>query len=132
MFNHHPRTDIPHTSYARDIYVLVFDLFLDPQVSKILLLAYCTWVTRRTGAADVQAYAQDHLNDVISNGASFIALAIAVSHSEGGSILWILDPLAAVAVALWILYSWLQTGREHVAMLAGKSADPQMLRQVRG
>merc|ERR1712023_258183 len=34
---------------------------------------------------------------------------------------------AAILIAIWIISSWLQTGKEHVVKLAGKAADPAVV-----
>jgi len=44
--------------------------------------------------------------------------------------IWWIDPAAAAAIAIFIIYSWAETGKEQVDMLAGRAASPEFLRKV--
>lgn len=72
----------------------------------------------------IQVLAQDHRNDCISN---FVALLCAY----GAQHLWIyLDPIGAILVSIYIACTWFLTGKEHLAMLSGKSADPDFINRI--
>jgi len=54
----------------------------------------------------VGAYAHDHFNDVVTNSFGVVAVVVA-AHVK---MLWVLDPICAIVIAFWIVYSWAQTG----------------------
>jgi cation diffusion facilitator family transporter len=90
---------------------------------KFVLFLYCRQFPE---SESVSAYAQDHLNDVISNTPSFL-FAFVASSMPGW---WFLDAVAALLVSLYILHTWVQTARENVAVLMGQSAPPDVLRKL--
>jgi len=77
-----------------------------------------------TGA--VEAYAQDHLNDVFTNFFGAAALFCATQWAE----MWWLDPAGAVLIEIWIIISWMETGYEQFALLSGVSASPNFLQEL--
>ena len=64
-----------------------------------------------SGLVPVEALADDHRNDVVTNALGAAAMALAV---EDTAHLWLCDPLGAVLLALWIVYSWAGEGAELV------------------
>lgn len=90
-------------------------------VVKGMLFVFCR--IYRAESVAVQALAQDHFNDIISNIVAVAAVAVSASISS----VWFLDPLTASLIALYILHSWLNEGKEIVRQLAGLSATPQLL-----
>lgn len=87
----------------------------------------CRAVARKHGSVACEAYAQDHRNDVLTNlvGAGAVSLAWAAP-----GYLSYLDPVGAIAIALYILYSWASTALEHIAKLAGLAAPPELLQRL--
>lgn len=70
------------------------------------------------------ALAQDHKNDCFSNTAALICAFAAQKW-------WIyLDPIGAIAVALYIATTWFFTGREQLVRLSGKSAEPDFINRI--
>jgi cation diffusion facilitator family transporter len=88
-------------------------------VIKFALWLWCKFVLGMVGgSASVDAYAQDHMNDVLTN-ATAVGCVILATQLKGW---WIADPLGAAVISLWIIYSWWETGKEHVAHLSGHVA----------
>lgn len=74
--------------------------------------------------ASVNVLAQDHRNDCISNT---VALLCAISATH----LWIyLDPIGAILVSIYIAVTWFSTGKEHITMLSGRSAEPGFINRI--
>jgi cation diffusion facilitator family transporter len=77
------------------------------------------------GAAAVAAYAQDHFNDVLTNA---VAVGAVVLAAEGRGLIgagehwWVTDAVGAAAISMWIMYSWLDVGKDHIEQLSGKVA----------
>jgi len=66
----------------------------------------------------LEALAQDHWNDCLSNAVAAIALFCTLSNDH----LWILDPIGAIIISLYIIFSWYSTGKEQIEQLTGKAA----------
>lgn len=75
---------------------------------KAALYALCRFAAKARGSATLDAYAEDHFNDTLSNSVAVAAVALAVAAPEE---LWWADPAGAIAVALWIIVSWFLTGK---------------------
>jgi len=68
--------------------------------------------------------AQDHRNDCVSN-------TVALLCAYGAQLFWVyLDPIGAVMVSIYIAITWFFTGKEHLAMLSGKSAEPNFINRI--
>jgi divalent metal cation (Fe/Co/Zn/Cd) transporter len=74
----------------------------------------------------MEALAQDHWNDTLSNGVAALALALAVHDKR----LWFLDPIGAMLISFYIIYSWYMTGREQIEHLTGKSAPGHFIGEL--
>lgn len=90
-------------------------------VSKAILYVYCQFFTY--GSASTEALAQDHRNDVISNTGAIISAYI------GANYWWYADPLGAIGIGLFIMWTWVQTGFEHIRMMTGYRADPNLMKK---
>ena len=89
---------------------------------KFLLMVYC-W--RNQGLApSLEALAQDHRNDVISNVIGTGAALLSMQTWKG------VDPVVALLLTFYIMYSWARTGVEQIMMLSGKSASPEVLKKI--
>jgi cation diffusion facilitator family transporter len=74
----------------------------------------------------LEALAQDHWNDVLSNAvAAFALLAILFTPD-----LWFLDPVGALLISIYIIYSWYETGKEQIEQLTGKSAPDEFIDEL--
>jgi divalent metal cation (Fe/Co/Zn/Cd) transporter len=105
-------------------------------LSKLVLWRWCGLVVAAAGGPErcssVAALAQDHGNDVATNLTALLALWLAGSpnHALAESLWWV-DPAAAIALSLYILWSWIETALEQVEFIVGKSASQSFLREVR-
>lgn len=75
----------------------------------------------------MEALALDHLNDCLSNAVAAIALVAAISRPW----LWWVDPVGAIAISAYIIYSWFSTGREQIEHLTGKAAPKDFVEELR-
>lgn len=94
---------------------------------KFVLYLWCVRQAKALNNVTVEAVAQDHMNDVLSNTA---ALAAAVA-TQLTAALWFADPGGAVLISIYIIYSWARTGMEQLDLVIGRSADPDFLELVR-
>ena len=74
----------------------------------------------------LEALAQDHWNDALSNGVAAIALVLALYSAD----LWWLDPVGAILISIYIIYSWYHTGKEQIEQLTGKSAPTEFIDEL--
>jgi len=74
----------------------------------------------------LDALAQDHFNDALSNSVAAIALFCALRNAK----LWYLDPIGAILISVYILYSWFAMGKEQIQQLIGKSAPPEFIEEL--
>ncbi|KAI1793069.1 CDF manganese transporter [Ganoderma leucocontextum] len=89
---------------------------------KLLLFLYCLSLRKRS--SQVQVLWEDHRNDLWINGFGVIM-------SAGGSkIIWYLDPLGAMVIALFVIISWGSTIYEQFELLAGKSAPYEFIQLI--
>jgi cation diffusion facilitator family transporter len=84
-------------------------------------------VTVQLADPTLEAIAQDHFNDVLSNGVAAVALLVALRDPRW----WFLDPLGAIAISVYIIYSWYRTGREQIEHLTGKSAPEDLIDELK-
>lgn len=109
-----------------DLSLLSTLLLVSVVAVKSLLYLFCTAVLKKINSSAVEALAQDHRNDVITNsigiGCAFLA----------GSVksLWWFDCLGAIVLASVILYSWVNTGREQISMMVGRAAPAEFVGQI--
>lgn len=74
----------------------------------------------------LEALAQDHWNDALSNGVAAVALLLALQNPH----LWWVDPIGAITISLYIIHSWFSTGKEQVEQLTGKAAPSDFLEEL--
>ena len=130
-------------SYTIDIALTTAFILVGVVLVKAVLLCYCRSVQKMRGSASVQAYADDHFNDALSNGVSVAVFCLAqfycpdgrLDMSDGSSvcpavILWWLDPLAALLLSLLIFANWVDSGREQLLLLVGHIAPTLLLQQL--
>eukprot|EP00529_Nitzschia_sp_RCC80_P023877 CAMPEP_0113447938 /NCGR_PEP_ID=MMETSP0014_2-20120614/4501_1 /TAXON_ID=2857 /ORGANISM="Nitzschia sp." /LENGTH=463 /DNA_ID=CAMNT_0000339119 /DNA_START=85 /DNA_END=1476 /DNA_ORIENTATION=- /assembly_acc=CAM_ASM_000159 len=105
-------------------------------VVKLLLLVLCEKASNKRSYGSsksiqfadptLEALAQDHWNDALSNAISAVALFLAVFKES----LWWVDPVGAIIISLYIIYSWYQTGKEQIEQLTGKSAPEELIEEL--
>ena len=93
---------------------------------KFCLYVGCRYVHQKTGNAMVEAYADDHRNDTLSNICVVITAVIAARNKD----MWYLDPAFAICLCIFIVVNWALTAKEQVQMLAGLSAKPDFLSKL--
>jgi cation diffusion facilitator family transporter len=74
----------------------------------------------------LSALAQDHWNDCLSNVVAAAALLAALQAQR----LWFLDPVGAIVISLYIIWSWFETGKEQIEQLTGKSAPEDFIEEL--
>jgi cation diffusion facilitator family transporter len=74
----------------------------------------------------LEALAQDHWNDALSNGVAAIALLCVLRAPS----LWFLDPLGAILISIYIIHSWFSTGKEQIEQLTGKCAPQDFIEEL--
>ncbi|CAN6307388.1 unnamed protein product [Urochloa humidicola] len=94
----------------------LYSIMIFATVVKLALWLYC----RTSGNKIVRAYAKDHYFDVATN---VVGLAAAVL---GDRFYWWIDPIGAIALAVYTISNWSGTVWEN----AGESAPPEMLQKL--
>ncbi|KAI8872724.1 hypothetical protein GQ42DRAFT_119009 [Ramicandelaber brevisporus] len=89
---------------------------------KFGLYLYCRAIASYFPAARI--FATDHRNDLSVNGFGLIMSIL------GSRVVWYLDPIGAIVIALFILRSWVATAYEHVQLIVGKAADTAILQKI--
>lgn len=87
---------------------------------KMALFLYC----RRSKSVGVQAFATDHLNDVVVNSCSLGGALL------GANVQWWIDPAVAMALSFWVMYAWGRQGLAQLVSLVGVSAPPEYLQKL--
>jgi len=108
-------------------------------VVKLVLLLLCqkaannTYFDEKSGKQSIlvgdptlEALAQDHWNDALSNAVAAVALLFALRSPE----LWFLDPVGAIVISAYIIFSWYMTGKEQIEQLTGKSAPEDFIQEL--
>ncbi|BFZ23391.1 hypothetical protein BsWGS_26431 [Bradybaena similaris] len=109
--------------------VIIFVISGSTVVIKLVLWLVC----RRVKSSIVQALAQDHRNDVLSNAVAIIcgyigsANFMEITDEYGFSYA---DPSGAILICLYIIFNWWQTGSEQIKVLTGHTAKPSFLSQL--
>ena len=100
-----------HTHHLEDLYGLIGIMV------SVILVKFCLWLyCRRSNSAVVQTYAQDHRNDVATNS---VGLASAML---GDRLVYWIDPLGAILLAMYIIYNWADTAIGQIKAMVGVSA----------
>ncbi|KAF1752771.1 hypothetical protein GCK72_019326 [Caenorhabditis remanei] len=93
-------------------------------VSTVLIKLSLHLFCKRYKEPSVNVLAMDHRNDCISNTVALLCAWLGTKYS------YYFDPAGAIIVSLYILYTWVQTGREHLAKLSGKTAEPEFINRI--
>lgn len=124
-----PMQDVSIVSF----WSMVFVIFLKLGLLVLCQRADTNWSKRNSSNSftisdpTLEALAQDHYNDALSNGVAALALLFAMKDST----LWFLDPFGAIAISLYIIHSWVSTGREQIEQLTGKSAPEEFVTELK-
>lgn len=74
----------------------------------------------------MEAVAQDHFNDCLSNAVAAVALLLTLWNEH----LWLSDPIGAILISLYIIFSWYSTGKEQIEQLTGKAAPREFIDEL--
>ncbi|GMS90651.1 hypothetical protein PENTCL1PPCAC_12826, partial [Pristionchus entomophagus] len=109
-------------------------------LAKSMLVLICK---RYASDPSIRVLAQDHRNDCISNSVALLCAGLSPLHVKGTENDWVnalgfksygwmayLDPIGAILVSCYIIHTWWGTGKEHVKMLTGKSAEPEFINRI--
>jgi len=111
------------SNFYQMVFVVVLKLFL-MQLCSISIAN--TAKTTKTKDGMMEALKLDHLNDCLSNAIAALALLAALSHAS----LWFLDPVGAIVISIYIIWSWYNTGREQITHLSGIAAPSQFVQEI--
>jgi len=89
---------------------------------KALLFLYC--LSLRKASSQVHVLWEDHRNDIFINGFGLLMAAL------GSKLVWFLDPVGGLIIALGVIISWSRTVYKQFELLAGKSAPHDFLQLV--
>jgi ferrous-iron efflux pump FieF len=110
----------PLSSIATSMYIMVISVVM---TSGLLMLQ--RYVVAKTGSLAIKADSAHYLSDLLANGLVIVAL-ILVSYG----LLWV-DPIIAIAVGFFILYSALQIAYEAIQLLLDRELDDQTQEKIR-
>ena len=96
-------------------YIMVVILCIGT-AAKFALWIYCRQFAGKS--ASILALAEDHLNDVVSNGGAIGAAFLAVFSKS----LWWVDSFGAIVISVWIIARWYNVTKEQMEKLVGKTA----------
>ncbi|MGA2477617.1 MAG: cation diffusion facilitator family transporter [Spirochaetia bacterium] len=93
-------------------------------VVKLGMYLFARFTARQTGSTALMASAMDHRNDVLISA----AVLLGVGASNLG--MPVFDPLAAIAVGVWIIWAGFRIGRDNIKYLMGEAPAPEMVARV--
>ncbi|CAH8556961.1 unnamed protein product [Schistosoma rodhaini] len=95
-------------------------------VTKLILWIVCF----KYGAGmAIDALKTDQRNDILTNAASILFSGLAGRLQQYENLKY-LDPVGAILIGSYILYSWYQLGAEQIRNLAGHTASPSFIQKI--
>jgi cation diffusion facilitator family transporter len=91
---------------------------------KLAMYLFARLTARRTGSTALMASAMDHRNDVLISA----AVIVGVGASNLGYPVF--DPLAAIAVGLWIIWAGFRIGRDNIKYLMGAAPPDDLVERI--
>ncbi|CAH8532787.1 unnamed protein product [Schistosoma intercalatum] len=95
-------------------------------VTKLILWIICF---KFGGGMAIDALKTDQRNDILSNAASILFSGLAGRLQQYENLKY-LDPVGAILIGSYILYSWYQLGAEQIRNLAGHTANPRFIQKI--
>ncbi len=92
---------------------------------KLAMHFVARFTAQRTGSPALMASATDHRNDVLISA----AVLLGVGASNLG--MPIFDPLAAIAVGVWIIWAGFRIGRDNIKYLMGAAPPPELVERIK-
>ncbi|XP_022988141.1 metal tolerance protein 4 [Cucurbita maxima] len=112
--------DKPSEGLSPEQFIWLCAIMISATVVKLALWFYC-----KSSRNDiVRAYAKDHYFDVVTNVVGLVAAIL------GDKIFWWIDPIGAIALAIYTILNWSGTVWENAVSLVGKSAPPEVLQKL--
>ena len=112
---------IPKLNVGRTLYLILGV----GTVAKFFLWIYCAKISKQYKSDMLNALAEDHLNDVLSNTAAVITAAVAYNTPAR----WF-DPVGAILISILIISRWGDIISEQVRKIVGYTAPPEYIKQV--
>ncbi|GMJ15563.1 hypothetical protein like AT3G58060 [Hibiscus trionum] len=110
----------PSEKMSSEELLWLYTIMLTATFVKLALWLYC----RTSSNKIVQAYAEDHYFDVVTNVVGLLAAVL------GDKYYWWLDPAGAVVLAIYTITNWSGTVMENAASLVGQAAPPEFLQKL--
>merc|ERR1711879_71995 len=114
----------------------VIILLLSIVLAKAFLYCACRAAlsTLKAPSSSLEAQAEDHFNDCITNTLSSIGAFLASSFFstkvlgfENPLALYWIDPLVATLFSSYVIVCWANVARENIVALVGQAAPPQLM-----
>ncbi|KAK9824789.1 hypothetical protein WJX74_008956 [Apatococcus lobatus] len=93
-------------------------------LAKIILYFLCTALKHRSDS--MLALAEDHCNDVASNLTAIGTATLAILVPS----IWWVDPVGAILISMYIIYSWAIISKSQVDKLVGRAAPEEFIREL--
>lgn len=100
-------------------------VLLFAMLATVLLLAFQRYVIHRTQSTAIRADALHYATDLLSNAATLLALVLALWGWPRA------DPLLAIGIALYILYSAGHIGHEAIQLLMDRELSPEVQARIK-
>lgn len=104
---------------------LPFVILIVSILVKLWMSRFNSTLSKRIDSSAMRATAQDSLNDAIATSA--VAVGMLIAHFSGLK----LDGYIGLLVALFILYSGVNTAKDSLSPLLGQTPDPDFVRSIR-
>ncbi|EYC15600.1 hypothetical protein Y032_0036g3238 [Ancylostoma ceylanicum] len=104
-----------------DVSITTVSIMVATVVVKFTLFMICQ---KYKTDPSIRVLAMDHRNDCLSNTVALACAWLATTFW------YYLDPIGAILVSIYILYTWVNTGWEHLSKLSGKSAKPEFINRI--
>ena len=104
--------------------ILPILLLVFVMVVKLGMFLFARFTARRTRSTALMASAMDHRNDVLISA----AVIVGVGASNLGYPVF--DPLAAMAVGLWIIWAGFRIGRDNIKYLMGEAPPGDLVERI--
>ncbi|KAK4471430.1 hypothetical protein MN116_004858 [Schistosoma mekongi] len=106
-------------------------------MASVIVVKLFLWIMciKFGGGMAIDALKTDQRNDIITNAASILFSGLAgrlppVLGQKQYENLKYLDPIGAILIGSYILYSWYKLGAEQIRNLAGHTADPRFIQKI--
>lgn len=116
--------DIPELNITYELYIILGI----GVVLKMLLFFYCNFIQKQlvNGKDMVEALAEDHLNDVISNSMALLTASLAYYLPNS----WWMDPIGAILISVVIIYRWCSIINEQIKKIVGYTAPQSFIDNI--